>query len=401
MKRPKRFKTQKYMSVRVVLLFVLTLFCLGACTSPVKNRLSLNDAHKILLGKKNPDDSLSFWDYRKIDSVNTLVGIYTNARKSRIQIYTISAVAGLRALHIDSLPGATRLTKSEWVSLNRRTLLAIDYLAQGQSFGNRKATFNLFDPATGSLFTLAYSYTYKGNNIKGEFDKAELESLHKFPQELAYLQKEAGMSELIPSADKINRRPSADSALKKWAMLNEGVYDALEDKTTKSMHLNVEEYNSDISPRLEDYNNDTLAFRSNTFLAENGDFKVVSQVSGPVYVSNKRTNKSFIIWAPPQNLHWINKLRFSRPGILVLTPAAQDTGQDQVTLQVNISQKTIEKITQSKVAVKKVSVKPRINNKSHSRVLLKTHPRKKTKLKPAAHTHRSKQAKKKLRKHQN
>lgn len=389
------------MSVRVVLLFVLTLFCLGACTSPVKNRLSLNDAHKILLGKKNPDDSLSFWDYRKLDSVNTLVGIYTNARNSRIQIYTISAVAGLRALHIDSLPGATRLTKSEWVSLNRRTLLAIDYLAQGQSFGNRKATFNLFDPATGSLFTLGYSYTYKGNNIKGEFDKAELESLHKFPQELAYLQKEAGMSELIPSADKINRRPSADSALKKWAMLNEGVYDALDDKTTKSMHLNVEEYNSDISPRLEDYNNDTLVFRSNTFLAENGDFKVVSQVSGPVYVSNTRTNKSFIIWAPPQNLHWINKLRFSRPGILVLTPAAQDTGQDQVTLQVNISQKTIEKITQSKVAVKKVSVKPRINNKSHSRVLLKTHPRKKTKLKPAAHTHRSKQAKKKLRKHQN
>ena len=74
MKRPKRFKTQKYMSVRVVLLFVLTLFCLGACTSPVKNRLSLNDAHKILLGKKNPDDSLSFGDCRRQLSRDTKVG---------------------------------------------------------------------------------------------------------------------------------------------------------------------------------------------------------------------------------------------------------------------------------------------------------------------------------------
>lgn len=389
------------MSARVILLFVLVLFCLGACKPPVKNKLTLNDAHKILLGKRTGGDSLSFWDYRSLDSVNTLVGIYTNATNSRIQIFTISAAAGLQPLHTDTLQGASQLAKSAWVSINRRTLLVIDYLVLGQSAGKGKASFNLINPSTGSLFTLTYSYKYKGDNIKGEFDKAELDSLHKFPQELAYLQKEAGMSKLIPSADKINRRPSADSALKKWAMLNEGVYDALDEKATQSMHLNVEEYNSDISPRLEDYNNDTLAFKSSTFLAENADFKAVSQVSGPVYIFNKRTNKSFIIWAPPQNLHWINKLRFSRTGILLLTPAAQDTAMEQVTLQVNIPQKTIEKITQSKAPLKKASVKPRINNKLHGRPLLTRHSRKINKLKPAVHQHRGRRSKKKSHKHPN
>ena len=382
------------MSTPVSLLIILLFFCLGACTSFEKNKLTLNDAHKILLEKRTAGDSLSFWDYRKLDSVNTLVGIYTNARNSRIETYTISTAAGLQPLHTDSLTGASRPIKSAWVSINRRTLLVIDYLVQGQTEGKGKASFNLFDPATGSLFTLAYTYTYKSNSIKGEFDKADLDSLHKFPQELAYLQKEAGMSKLIPSADKINRRPSADSALKKWAMLNEGVYDALDDKNTKSTHLNVEEYNSDISPRLEDYNNDTLAFKSNTILAENADFKVVSLVSGPVYVLNKRTNKSFIIWAPPENLHWVNKLKFTHQGILVLTPAAQDTAKDQVTLQVNISQKIIEKITQLKSLVKTTDSKPRPINKSHARASSKTHTRKKNKLKPAVHTHRSRRKKK-------
>lgn len=336
----------------------LILLAITACNHQARNTLTSNDAHTILLAKKQSGDSLSFWDYRKLDSVNLLVGVYTNSINSRVQIYTVRPAAGVQPLHLDTLSDATHLTKTEWVSINGRTLLVIDYLIQGKSAAGGKAAFNLYDPLKGSLFTLAYSYTYKGNNIRGNFEKKTLDSLNHYPQERAFLQKEAGMSKLVPAADKINRRPSADSALKKWAMLNEGVYDALDDKATKNMHLNVEEYNSDISPRLEDYNNDTLAFKSNTFVAENTDYKAVSQVRGPVFVLNKRTNKSFIIWAPPQNQHWINKLKFKGPGLLLLVPGAQDTAAAQSVLQVNIPQKTIEKISTPKPGIKGPVIKP-------------------------------------------
>lgn len=338
---------------RYILLPFITLLSLAACSQHEKNTLSAGDAHKILLGKRLAGDSLSFWDYRRLDSVNTLVGVYTNNQNSRIQVYTMKAAAGLQPLHTDTLAAASHLTKTEWVGIGGRTLLIVDYLVAGKTADEGLAEFNLADAVKGKIYTLGYSYKYRGNTIRGEFRKKDLDSLKKHPQEFAYLQKEAGMSKLVPADDRINRRPSADSALKKWAMLNEGVYDALDDKDTRSMHLNVEEYNSDISPRLEDYNNDTLAFRSSTFLAENRDYKAVSQVKGPVFILNKGSNKSFIIWAPPQNLHWIDKLKFRSSGSLVLTPGSQDSTKDQVEYEVNIPQKTISKIILAKPVVKK------------------------------------------------
>lgn len=394
---------------RYILLPFITLLSLAACSQHEKNTLSAGDAHKILLGKRLAGDSLSFWDYRLLDSVNTLVGVYTNNKNSRIQVYTMNAAAGLQPLHTDTLAAASHLTKTEWVGIGGRTLLIVDYLVAGKTADEGLAEFNLADAVKGKIYTLGYSYKYRGNTIRGEYRKKDLDSLKKHPQEFAFLQKEAGMSKLVPADDRINRRPSADSALKKWAMLNEGVYDALDDKDTRSMHLNVEEYNSDISPRLEDYNNDTLAFRSSTFLAENRDYKAVSQVKGPVFILNKGSNKSFIIWAPPQNLHWIDKLKFRSSGSLVLTPGSQDSTKDQVEYEVNIPQKTILKIILAKPVVKKAKTEAIVAGASgtaKSVAKLHTGSRHRSKSRAAAEhhkaTHRKKaEVKKRRHKHHN
>jgi len=77
-----------------------------------------------------------------------------------------------------------------------------------------------------------------------------------------------------------------NEAIRKWAMLNEGVYGSLNDAQNKNLRLNIEEYATDITP---------VGTLDSTLLAQNAFYKVVCANNGPVYVLNKQNKHSFVI----------------------------------------------------------------------------------------------------------
>lgn len=338
----------------------IALAFFASCVNPGSTGLSSTDAHKILESKQEKNDTLEFWDIRTPLSKQFLTGVYKNGNQARISIYIRNDVGNWVSAHSETFADVAELHKTEWTQVNRQSYLYFEYTAadtaEGKKRENKKrVVFSLYQPMIGRLFRLGYEYARNG--VQGNFVPKNSDSLAQHPLELGFLQKRAGLSGLIPAEDKKNTRPGADSALKKWAMLNEGVYDALKDKTVKTVQLNIEEYSSDISPGPEEFDNDTLVYKLNTLVSQNAQYKAVSEVKGPVYILNKGSGKSFIIWAPPESKSWIHKMAFRSGGLLMIYPSVADSAiQGVQVFELNLVQKTIRPVIQHvKVAQTKKS----------------------------------------------
>jgi len=341
---------------------VLLRFCfflilgLACCTLGGNPEISTSDARSILLAHRAAGDSLSFSSYRKGTSVEALIGIYKGKDSATIRVFKRNAPGISWNLATSrGLEKAGDLNKTDWVSVEGKELLYVDYAARDTTARQGEIFFDLFDPVEGRFYGLAYAYNTVKHQTTGGFLKATIDTLRKSPDLLNFLQRRAQASDLIPSWDNKTYVPGNNEAIRKWAMLNEGVYGSLNDAQNKDLRLNIEEYATDITP---------LGALDSTLLAQNNLYKVVGANNGPVYVLNKQNKHSFVIWAPPDSNSRITKLAL-RNTLLSVFPKISDTLVTPYSVDIDLVQKTVKKtllVSHTRATARLVVKRKAVNN---------------------------------------
>lgn len=214
--------------------------------------------------------------------------------------------------------------------------------------------FSLINPITGKVFSLRYQF--KGDYIQLS-STYQVDALTKsYPVHIHELEKKAnlfshptrnGLSINLPqpldSIQNKSRLSANASQVKRWVMLNDRVYDETQKKGS-AFQLNIEESMGNISPNLQDFQNNDSLYKTNVSISENSQYKISSLKKGPVFCFNKSQNKSFLIWVPEDSSHFIRSVRLRGNQVQLFDSVLVAKSKLKPILEFNLSQKTIKKI---------------------------------------------------------
>lgn len=204
----------------------------------------------------------------------------------------------------------------------------------------RNLYFSLLDPIKNVIYSIRFRYYQNYSNLASKYQMED--SLKKHPKIIQELEKIS--ADYALENDKIYKNPSIkDSAIKRWVMLNDRVYEETS-IPGKSFQLNSEEFPGDMAPGLRNFKNNDSLFRKNVSISENGQYKVVSTQKGPVFGFNKSQNKGFILWVPDEPDHYIKTVQLRGNHVLFYDSILAPKSKLKPQYEYDLGQKIIKKL---------------------------------------------------------